>query len=182
MSPGREQEGGRTNINNKPSSWYGQAIYFCQILPRSFHLNSFYSHSHRIILGRLGFRIWFGDGFGFRTWKWLDSNTLTRSRSQVWLILSQEECQQIIRQSDNIRSRLMRRLLSVLVGAVCLANCEGLPRIYDKTNPIFFISPSGAGAGSRRGREGKGRRPAWSTKLELDQKHLEIHCYQPRAF
>ena len=27
------------------------------------------------------------------------------------------------------------------------------------------------------GREGVGHRPAWSRKLELDQKHLEIHCY-----
>ena len=71
----------------------------------------------------------------------------------------------------------MRRLLSATVGAVCSANCEGLPRIYDKTNPIFFISPSGAGAGSwRGGGGGAGTEPAWSRKLELDQKHLEIHC------
>ena len=36
------------------------------------------------------------------------------------------------------------------------------------------------------GREGVGHRPAWSRKLELDQKHLEIHCFvinpKPRAF
>ena len=68
-------------------------------------------------------------------------------QARLWLILSHRECQQITQQSG---ARLMRRLLSATAGAVCSANCEGLPRIYDKTNPIFFISPSGAGACSWR--------------------------------
>ena len=109
-----------------------------------------------------GIKVWvlpssdFEIGYIFRTWS-LDSG-LTQARLGCdWYY--HRECQQITQQSG---ARLMRRLLSATVGAVCLANCEGLPRIYDKTNPIFFISPSGAGAGSWRG----GRRGGHRTGLE----------------
>ena len=70
----------------------------------------------------------------------------------------------------------MSRLLSATVGAVCSANCEGLPRIYDKTNPIFFISPSGAGAGSWRGggEEGQGQNRPGAENLNLIRNTLKF--------
>ena len=79
----------------------------------------------------------------------------------------------------------MRRLLSATVGAVCLANCEGLPRIYDKTNPIFFISPSGAGAGSwRGGEEGRRQNRPGAENLNLIRNTLKyiVHKSQTHPF
>ena len=152
-------------------------LYFRQIFPFKFLLFPFPWK----FLGRFGFRIWFRMGSDSELGNGFDTNT--RSRSQVWLILSQEECQQIIRQSDNIRSRLMRRLLSA-PGRSCL-----LGKLWrftqnlwqDKSNIFHFSERSRSWFLEGEGRGRRGDRPG-AQNLNLIRNTLKYIVINPGRF